>query len=148
MKFNLASCIENGCLARGMPCVEFAIGSKAKNRIRTDKLTAVEPGDINIKPVNAKHFFQMACQKDYKSYIWVLRMLSTDCTNKECTGSSSHVAKWCANSTSKVAQEDYSKFMNTKPEYTKENLLKQVPLEYHSIKEVFMKSNADKVAKH
>ena len=61
MKFNSASCMESGCLARGVPCVEFAIGSKAKNRIRTEKLTAVDPGDIDIKPVNAKHFFRMAC---------------------------------------------------------------------------------------
>ena len=60
MKFNSASCMENKCLARGVPCVEFAISSKAKNRIGTDKLTAVDPGDIDIKPVNAKHFFRMA----------------------------------------------------------------------------------------
>ena len=38
--------------------------------------------------------------------------------------------------------------MKTKPEYTREDLLKQVPSEYHSIIEVFMKSNADKVAEH
>ena len=29
MKFSLTLCIENGCLARDVPCVEFAIGSKA-----------------------------------------------------------------------------------------------------------------------
>ena len=123
MKFNLASCMESGCLARGVPCVEFAIGSKAKNRIRTEKLTAVDPGDIDIKPVNAKHFFRMACQKDHEGYIWIPRVLSTDCTSKECS-SSSHVAKWCVNTTGKVAEEDYSKFMKTKPEYTREDLLK------------------------
>ena len=146
MKFNLASCMESGCLARGVPCVEFAIGSKAKNRIGTEKLTAVEPGDIDIKPVNAKHFFRMACQKDHEGYIWIPRVLSTDCTSKECS-SSSHVAKWCVNTT-KVAEEDYGKFMKDKPEYTKEDLLKRVPSEYHSIIEVFMKSNADIVAEH
>ena len=58
------------------------------------------------------------------------------------------MAKWCANSTSKVAQKDYSKFMKTKPEYTKEDLLKQIPSEYHSIIKVFMKSNANIVAEH
>ena len=92
MKFNSASCMESGCLARGVPCVEFAMGSKAKNRIGTDKLTAVDPGDIDIKPVNAKHFFRMAQKRDYKGYIWIPRVLSTDCTSKECS-SSSHVAK-------------------------------------------------------
>ena len=146
MKFNSAACMESGCLARGVPCVEFAIGSKAKNRIGTEKLTAVEPGDIDIKPVNAKHFFRMACQKDHEGYIWIPRVLSTDCTSKECS-SSSHVAKWCVNTT-KVAEEDYGKFIKDKPEYTKEDLLKRVPSEYHSIIDVFMKSNANIVAKH
>ena len=47
-----------------------------------------------------------------------------------------------------MAKEDYSKFMNTKPEYTKEDLLKRVPSEYHSIINVFMKLNADIVAEH
>ena len=149
MKFNSAACIESGCLARGVPCVEFAIGSKAKNRIGTEKLTAVEPRDINIdiKPVNAKHFFRMARKKDYKGYIWIPRVLGTDCTSKKCS-TSSHVAKWCINTTGKVAQEDYSKFMKEKPEYTKEDLLKQVLSEYHSIIKIFMKSNADIVAEH
>ena len=58
------------------------------------------------------------------------------------------MAKWCANSTNKVDQEDYSKFMKTKPKYTREDLLKQVPLEYHAIIKVFMKFNANIVAKH
>ena len=85
--------MESGCLARGVPCIEFAVGSRgAKNRIGTDKLTAVDPGDIDIKPVNAKHFFRMARKRDHEGYIWIPRVLSTDCTSKECS-SSSHVAK-------------------------------------------------------
>ena len=52
------------------------------------------------------------------------------------------------NTTEKVTEEDYSTFMKPKPEYTREDLLKQVPSEYHSIIEVFMKSNADIVAEH
>ena len=47
-----------------------------------------------------------------------------------------------------MAKENYSKFMKAKPEYTKEDLLKRVLSEYHSIIEVFMKSNADIVAQH
>ena len=70
MRFNSASCMEIRCLTRGVPCIEFAVGNKgAKNRIGADKLTAVDPGDIDIKPVNAKHFFRMARQKDHKGYI-------------------------------------------------------------------------------
>ena len=38
--------------------------------------------------------------------------------------------------------------MSAKPEYNRKNLFKQVPPEYHSIIEVFMKSNADIVAEH
>ena len=52
------------------------------------------------------------------------------------------------NTTGKVAEEDYSKFMKNKPEYTKKDLLKRVPSEYHSLIEVLMKSNADVVAEH
>ena len=58
------------------------------------------------------------------------------------------MAKWCVNTTGKVAHEDYDKFMSAKPEYTREALMERVPKEYHSIIEVFMKSNADKVAEH
>ena len=123
------------------------MSSKAKNRIGTDKLTAVNSDiDINIRPVNAKHFFRMAWKKDHKGYIWIPRVLSTDCTSKKCSNSS-HVVKWCVN-TMKVAKEDYSKFMHNKPEYTKEDLLKRVPSEYYSIINVFMESNANIVAEH
>ena len=38
--------------------------------------------------------------------------------------------------------------MKSKPEYTKEDLLKQVLLDYYSISNVFMKSNNNIVAKH
>ena len=58
------------------------------------------------------------------------------------------MAKWCANNTSNVVPEDYSKSMKEKPEYTKEDLLKQVLLEYYSIINVFIKSNANIVAEH
>ena len=109
MKFNAASCMESGCLTRGIPCIEYAIGSKAaKDKIGAEKLTVVDPEDIDIKPANAKHFFRMARQRDHEAYIWIPRVLSTDCT-QDC-GSTGQVAKWCANTTSKVAHEDYDKF--------------------------------------
>ena len=47
-----------------------------------------------------------------------------------------------------MASKDYSKFISAKLEYSRENLLKRVPPEYHSIIEIFMKSNADIVAEH
>ena len=93
-RFNLASCIESGCLAHSVLCIQFAVSSKsAKNRIGMDKLTAMDPESVDIKPINAEHFFQMARQKNHKGYIWIPRMLSTDCTNKRCTKNSSHVAR-------------------------------------------------------
>ena len=147
MKFNSTACMENKCLANNVPCVKFAIGSKAKNRIETDSPTAIDPGSVDIKPVNAKHFFRMTGQKNHKGYIWIQCVLSTDCTSKKCS-SSSHMAKWCVNTIGKVAHKDYDKFMSAKSEYTKKALIKQVPKKYHSIIEVFIKSNANKVAKH
>ena len=47
-----------------------------------------------------------------------------------------------------MEHKDFDKFIAAKLEYSKENLLKRVSKEYHSIIEVFMKSNADIVAKH
>ena len=67
MKFNLALCMKEKCLSCGVPCVEFAIDSKTKHKIEDKKLITVD--DIDIKPVNAKHFFHMACQKGYKDYM-------------------------------------------------------------------------------
>ena len=75
------------------------------------------------------------------------RVFSNDCTNKKCTNKS-HIAKWCANTTSNVAHKDFDKFMSAKPKYSKEDLLKQVPSEYHLIIDVFMKLNADIMAEH
>ena len=103
---------------------------------------------MDIKPVNAKHLLQMACQKDHKGYIWILCVLSLDCTSKECTRIFNHMAKWCVNTAGKVAHKDYDKFMSAKPEYTKKALMKQVSKKYYSIIEVFMKSNANKVAEY
>ena len=133
------------CLSRGILCVEFAIGSKIKHSIETEKLIAVD--DIDFKPVNAKHFFCIARQKDYKGCMCIPRILSRNCTSKNCSDNS-HMAKWCANTTSNVVYEDFDKFMSAKPEYTKKDLLKRVSPEYHLIIEVFMKSNADIVIKH
>ena len=151
--------MEKGCLPRGIPCIEFAIGSKAHSRLTpalklpTQNKHGCQPtvhpvdNDIEIKPVNAKHFFWLARRKDHEGYMWVPQVLSRKCISKDRTDKS-HVAKWCATTTSKVAHKDFDKFMSAKPEYMKKNLLKQVPPEYHSIIEVFMKSHADIMAEH
>ena len=47
-----------------------------------------------------------------------------------------------------MIDDDYTKFISAKPKYSKKDLLKRVSSEYHSIIEVFMKSNADIVAEH
>ena len=47
-----------------------------------------------------------------------------------------------------MANEDYSKFIPAKLEYSREDLFKQVFFEYHSIIEVFMKSNTNVIAEH
>ena len=38
--------------------------------------------------------------------------------------------------------------MKGKPEYTRKELLKKVPKEYHSIIDIFMKRNADMLPEH
>ena len=110
MKLNSSSCIEKRCLLRGIPCVEFAVGSKAKHLIEMEKLTATD-SNIEIKLVSAKHFFRLARRKDHEGYMWISRVLSNDCTNKECTDRS-YVAKWCAHTTNTVAYKDFDKFMS------------------------------------
>ena len=47
IKFNLADCMEKCYFSHGMPCIKFAVGSKFKNIIESEKLTAMDPG-INI----------------------------------------------------------------------------------------------------
>ena len=47
-----------------------------------------------------------------------------------------------------MASKDFDKFLSAKSEYTKKDLLKQIPPEYHLIIDVFMKFNANIVAKH
>ena len=149
MRFNLTSCIEKKCLLRGISCIEYAIGSKTRSQSTPILDQNLQPQDnaIDIKPVSARHFFQMARKQDHKGYMWILCVLNSNCNNKDCS-SKNYTAKQCANTTNKVASKDYSKFMSIKPQYSRKNLLKQVPLKYHLIIEIFMKSNADIITEH
>ena len=81
IKFNFADCIKKGCLLHGKSCIEFAISCKLKHKIEPNKSTA--SGDINIQQVSAKHFFWMARKKNHKSYLWIPKVSTNDCT-KEC----------------------------------------------------------------
>ena len=47
-----------------------------------------------------------------------------------------------------AVQEDYEKFMKSKPNYTQEVLLKKVLKKYHSVIDVFMKRNNDMLSEH
>lgn len=44
--------------------------------------------------------------------------------------------------------DDVDKFVKGKPSYTREELLKRVPEEYHSEVKVFMKQDADILPEH
>ena len=90
----------------------------------------------------------MARKKDHEGYLWIPRVSTNDCTKKCCAGVANNTRKWCANTTSHVAQEDYEKFMKGKPEYTCEKLLEKVPKEYHSVIDIFMKCDADMLPEH
>lgn len=61
---------------------------------------------------------------------------------------SSSTARWCTDTTSHIAPENFDKFKKGKPEYTCKELLKQVPSKYHLELKVFMKGEADILAKH
>ena len=50
--------------------------------------------------------------------------------------------------TSCVAQANYEKFIKGKLEYTRKELLKKMPKEYHSMINVFMKCDTDMLPKH
>ena len=93
MKFNSADCLEMGCLSRGITCTEFAVESRAKNRIGTKD-------DIEV-------LFRMVRKKDHEGYLWTPREHKT----------------FCATTTGAVTSKDYDKFMKGKPEYSREELL-------------------------
>ena len=60
--------MQEKCLTHGIFCIKFAIDSKVKNKIGTEKLIAVD-NDIEIKPISAKYFFCIARKKDHEGYI-------------------------------------------------------------------------------
>ena len=115
MKFNLADRIKKGCLSRDVPCIEFAVGNKLKNIIGSKKPVAVDLG-IDIQLVNAKHFFCMAQKKGHKGFLWILRVSTSNCNC--CKTNNSSTQKWCTNTTSRVASEDFKTFMKGKLSYT------------------------------
>ena len=90
----------------------------------------------------------MTQKKNNEGYLWILRVSTNDCT-KECyAGKADSTRKWCANTTNHIVQEEYEKFMKSKPDYTQEKLLEKVPKEYHSMINVFIKHNADTLTEH
>ena len=137
--------MKKSCLAHGMPCIEFAVGSKLKNVIESEKLGAVD-SRINIQPVNAKHFFRIAQKKKYKGFLWIPHVNTSNCNC--CETNSSSTQKWSANTTSRIGFENFETFMKGKPSYTREKLLKKVPKEYHSNIKVFIKQDANILSNH
>lgn len=125
--FNSPECLNSECLKNGMPCTEYALGARNKNKL--NPATKIING-IEIQPMNAVHFLRMVKRKGWEGYLWSPR-------EKE--------AKYSAMSTS---AEDHSIFMKGKPQYTKEELLAKLPPEYHEVVEVFMKTEADIIAPH
>ena len=47
-----------------------------------------------------------------------------------------------------IVPDNYNKFMKGKPEYSREELLKKVPKEYHSVIDIFMKRDAEMLLEH
>src|SRR4029077_5550571 len=123
LTFNSADCMEKGCLLSGKPHTENADGA---NKIKTKK-------SIDIEIVGAKTFYQMVNRKDHQGYMLFPR------GNEKC---------FFSTVTNTVRSEDYDVFMKGKPTYSREELLKRVPKEYHSEIDVFLKEEADVLPPH
>ena len=126
MSFNSPECLESGCLKKGMTCTEYAIGCKRKDK--TDGISQCING-IEIQPVKAEHFLRQIQRKGWEGFMWAPR---------------EEEKKYYVTTTS----EDFSTFMQGKPEYTEEELLKKLPKVYHGMVDLFMKSKADELAPH
>ena len=90
----------------------------------------------------------MTRKKDHKNYLWIPRVSTDDYTKECCAGVASSTRKWCVNTISCVAQEDYKKFMKGKLEYTHKKLLKKMLKKYHSVIDIFMKCDIDMLPEH
>ena len=91
VKFNSDDCLKRECLLYGIPCIEYAIGSKIKHQIGIEKPTTM--GDIDIWSVNAKYFFWIAQQKDCEGYLWIPQVRTENCIKKCCAGVISSMRK-------------------------------------------------------
>ena len=127
MSFNSPECLESDCLKRGMPCTEYAIGCKSKDK--ADFMLQRIDG-IEIQPVNALNFLKQVKRKGWEGFLWTPR---------------EEEKKYYS---TKTTSEDFSTFMKGKPQYTKDQLLAKLPQVYHKMVDVFMKSNADELAPH
>ena len=65
-----------------------------------------------------------------------------------CETSSSTKQKWCASTTSRVALDNFNQFIERKPNYTREELIKKVPKECHSKIDVLFKQDANILLDH
>ena len=128
-----------------MPCIKFAVGNKFKNVIGLENPAAVDPG-IDIQPVNIKHFFRMVWKKKHKDFLWISCVSTSNCNCCKTNGNSTQ--KWCANTTSRAALENFVTFMKKKLSYTQKKLLKKVPKEYHLEIKVFIKQDANILLNH
>ena len=52
------------------------------------------------------------------------------------------------NTTNSIVSDNFNKFMKGKPEYTRKELLKKLPKEYHSVIDIFMKRDTDMLPEH
>ena len=87
IKFNSVDCMKKNCLSHGVPCIKFAVRSKLKNVIRSEKPIIVDP-EIDIQPVNTKHFFRMAWKKKHKGFLWILYVSTNHCNCCKTNGNS------------------------------------------------------------
>ena len=102
----------------------------------------IEPENFDIQALTQKRFMKLLKRPDCQTYC----LYPKDKLNKKINR---YENKMLAVTTiNAVTLEDHEKFMEKKIEYTLEELKKRVPEAYHCEIEVFMRTEADKLAPH
>ena len=151
------NCIKKGCSPRSYPITavrEELTSSPDKSSLKkavsektipSEKVILsknIEPENFDIQALTQKRFMKLLKRPDCQTYC----LYPKDKLNKKINR---YENKMLAVTTiNAVTLKDHEKFMEKKVEYTLEELKKRVPETYHCEIEVFMRTEADKLASH
>jgi reverse transcriptase-like protein/integrase-like protein len=124
--FSSQDCLSRGCLRHGRPHTAYATDSPLKYAIQAAQ-------DTDVQIISAYAFYRLARRKDHDGFL----MQPKD-----------DQKYFNAATTNTVTSEDYDRFMTGKPSYSIDELKQRVPKKYHSMIDVFLKQDADKLRPH